>query len=831
MRHGLARRIVLVTEALFERSVPVVLWVAGQAHLHSGLRRRVAEFARRVPDKRLRLREEVAPERLMALAESQEGRELLRGRWSRDLADLITLIDSDPLAALARRILSQADRSPAAVSSVLFQTVVLDRLTAPLAAQRACLLAITATAQRLERSHQRSLLRRCIAILSQPFNPYEGNQMTTAARWAAASLLIAESSLDIEVLAEIREGNENEQALLDVIGGAIRARDTDRPGSVASVLDAADLNAEGAQLFCELCDTGFSSLEPVLGEHSVSEESRLASLWSACRQGLPFLAGFLLAGVILGAREVVKVPDGLYVDAGVALGALALLVATHVVSAQLSAERLPGSLARFSSQPWSVEAGYSAGLVMVASALLAQTFRYNDLWRQTATACLLLFTTCLIVMLITLVRRTDSTTAVIGFARDQRDRFRASGAKMGSIQATAQAGEERLNSLPWARYGGSEPLSERREPIRATANGFTAVKSAALKRLSERSLWQERELTLHVGGGLGTLVHRGKEIAAITPGRSIALPREELKLAKDAFQVQSETSVEECAESLAALAGLSGDLALHGNPGGSNRVCDALIDLLSTHLRACHQVRGEESGDSARVYPVNLALQSVLTAAVERIGRAENAQERRAMALLVRRVLSITIAGDGAISMAITALPRPGTRDLYDEELEVLWWAGARALELGHSPQMVLLEGQLERRMEAAAETSFTTPMEIAARLTMLNVWTDQLSAGSKWKWFWKHSAAAKQPYERELSAIRIGAAALLAGCASVALEVTIELKETELATWRTYIEHRGFASAEEFLSAQYGLLLGLNPAGAMVSFLDFTQRVAPLVP
>ena len=308
MRRPLTRRIAAAGATLLERAVPATLWVAGQPRIKMGLRRGAAELARRVPDGRLPLREDVSPEQLIALAESQEGRALLRGRWSGEPADLIALIDSESLVPLARKILAQPDRPPAAVSSVLFQTVVLNRLTAPLAAQRACLLAITATAQRLERSHQRSLLRRSIAIFSRQFNPYEANDMATAARWAAASLLIAESSLDAEVLVEIRKGDENKQALLDVIGGAIRARDTDRPGSVASVLEAAGLDADGARLFCELCDTGFSSFEPVLGEDTASEEGRFALLWSTLRQGLPYLAGFLLVGVILGAREVVEVP-------------------------------------------------------------------------------------------------------------------------------------------------------------------------------------------------------------------------------------------------------------------------------------------------------------------------------------------------------------------------------------------------------------------------------------------------------------------------------------------------------------------------------------------
>lgn len=773
---------------------------------------------------------EITKSRLVDLCEDAQLRELLVGKWVRSSREVINLIDSEDLVPFGRQILSNRERDAEDLSLALYRAVVLDRVTVALAAQRASLLAVADAAPRLARSHQASLLGRCIDLIAQPPDPYRRVDNEFAAREAATALLVADSSLDEKILTAIRTGDVNSQALLDIFAAAIRVRDTERPSSVAAVLETWKPEAEQALSFCQLADTGFSSVEPVIANSEIDQSGRLLGVGWFLRHLMPALVGLIVAGAIWLAREFLQVPDGPPLAPGVTLGALALLLATHVVSAQLSAERLPGSLARFSSQPPSVVAGYSAGFSMVAASLISQAAPHNYLWRQIAVANLLFFSGFLVATLITLVRRIDTTTAAVGFARDQGARFAASGRRMGAIQAASRDASKQLESLPWARYGGSEPLSERREPIRAGANGFSSIDLPKLMSLSERQPWRDRQLTLHVSGGLGTLVHRDSEMAAIIPSRDVSLSRTELRAVQDAFRVHSEAKVEECAESLTVLAGLSADLAAQGNPGGSNRVADALIDLLASHLRACHVVRGESAdAKSDEIYPVNLALQSVLTSSVRRIGDARTGEERRALAALVKRVLEISVAGDGAVTMAVNALPDARKRELLQEELEVVWNAGSRAMSFGTGMQTTFVNGDLERRMGEKA-TQLTTPMEIAARLTTLNVWVDQLSANMRWAWFWEKSEAASDSRERVLSAIRIGSASLLAGCASVALQVSLALKDEPFSDWRTYVQQEGVAQWESFLSQQSGYLLGADPEFALVQFLDFAPRAVAAV-
>jgi hypothetical protein len=744
---------------------------------------------------------------------------------------LIELVDDEDLIPFARRALGEVDQDPAALSLALYRTIVLDRLSAGQSALRACLLTVADVAPRLARSHQSSLLGRCIDLLARPFDPYQPPVLDLPAREAASALLVADSSLDEQVLAAIRGHSPGTQALLDIMGATVRARDTDRSGSVAAVLEAWRPGAEEAFSFCGLADTGFSATEAVIarGPERRAPRASAFAIWAA-RHLAPAAIGPALCGALLIARSSIDVPDGPPVAPGVALGALALLLATHVVSAQLSAERLPGSLARFSSQPPSVVAGYSAGFTMVAASLISLSAKQNHLWRQVATAELALFALFLGATLVTLVRRTDTTAAAVGFARDQGSRFAASGRRMGKIQAASLEASEELKALPWARVGGSEPLNERRETIRARSNGFSSIDTGRLAALTNREPWRARELTLHVGGGLGTLVHRDSELASIIPSRQARLPRAELRAARAAFRVHSESRVEECAEALSALTGLCADLAAQGNPGGSNRVADALIDLLGSHLRACHQARGEDPATaSGELYPVNLGLRSVLLTSVRRIGVARNAEERQVLGTVVRRALALSTAGDAAVTIAVNALPGPGERALSAEELAVIWDAGSRALAFGANVQTMFVNGDLGRRMKKGT-AQFTTPMEIAARLTTLHVWVDQLSADRRWEWFWEDSAAADAPRERVLSAFRIGSAALLAGCSSVALKVALALEGEDLSRWRDYLKNEGVSQWESFLSQQHGYLLGPDPEFAMVQFVDFAARVQAAV-
>ena len=644
-------------------------------------------------------------------------------------------------------------------------------------------------------------------------------------------MLISDTDLDRVLLEEIRQDPGRIDSLLDVAAGAIRSRDLDRPADLlASVLEATKPSVERALSFGELCDTGFSASDPVLSP----PRPRRTHPWLAwvSRHLIPLLLGVSLGALVFIVSKIpgVRLPSGLIINPGVALGALALLLATHVVSAQLAAERLPGSLARFSSQPRGVVAGYSTGFAMVAASLIAVRVPDDKLWLQIATVELAAFAASLLATLVALVRRTDPTAAAVGFARDQRLRFQSSGERMGSIQRASVIAQKEIESLPWARHGGSDPLNQRREPLLAPKQGFTEIRIARLQDLGEREPWRTRDLILHVGSGLGTLVHRDQELASIIPGREVQLAPEDRDRALRVFHVRSELAVEESAEALAALTKLTGDLASEGNPGGANRVADSLIGLLGEHLGACHAARDQASEeDQDEVFPVNLALQMVLTAAVQGIGEADTSLERRTLATIATRALGLSRAGDGGVTMALAALPDPAGRKLHPEEFDLIWEAGGQALRINDRGASAYVNTVLERWIKRA--DTATTSVEVASRLTILHIWINQHSADARWEWFRDQTEEFATDSVRRIAVARIGAAALLAGCASVAIRVALSLREEDLEQLRTHLHERAVSAWETFINGQYGFLLGTDPEQAMIDFLDFAEQALRAIP
>jgi hypothetical protein len=808
------------------------LVVAGFSQLPRCWRDLAARRAAAAPADRKPLRAGLSKQRLLALATDPKRRALLKARpHGDDLKATVSLIDAEDLVPLGREVLGSEARDPLEQSNVLYQALILDRATTSRPAMRACLLAVADCASRLQQSHQKSLLKRCLAIAGQPVDPYQPYSIVLAAREAAVDILIADSSLDEVVLSDIRADPAGSIALREVLGATLRSREEDRPAALAATLEAWRPKAPEAERFGELCDTGFSSRDPILAAQSGPHVSR-PGLWLSrvLRHGLPVVIGPMLALAVFLITHfdlTGKIFTGLLITPGLALGALALLVATHVVSAQLSAERLPGSLARFSSQPPSVVAGYSAGFSMVAASLVNLRGTDNDLWLQIATFELVVFAASLVAALIALVRRTDTTTAAVGFAADQRLRFASSGRRMGAIQIASIDAQAELESLPWARFGGSDPLSERREPILAASNGFAAIRFERLRALALERKWRDRDLVLHISGSLGTLVHREFELGSVIPGPAVNLSKAEWRRARRVFEVRSEAAIEETAEALSTLTRLAAELQRQGNPGGATRVSDALIDLLGTHLHACHLARGEHDRFAGeRLYAVNLALQAVLTSAGPAIAEAQTDAERRVLRAIVGRAIALSAVGDAAATIALGHLPNAGSRKLFGEELEMFWDAASHAIAFEQSTQLEFTLQRLEKWMAIQQGDEIPNPLEIAARLTMLNVWVNQHTAAARWEWFWEKTHPQAKEEGRRLSVVRIGAAALLSGCNSVAIKVALAIGGENLVALKSHIEKQNVSQWEGFLSQQYGYLLGENPAGAMATFLDFAGRV-----
>jgi hypothetical protein len=311
-------------------------------------------------------------------------------------------------------------------------------------------------------------------------------------------------------------------------------------------------------------------------------------------------------------------------------------------------------------------------------------------------------------------------------------------------------------------------------------------------------------------------------LGSVIPGGGVSLPIPELQQAQRLFRLHGDTEIEEATEALASLARLSGELAAEGNPGGSNRVADALLDLLERHLGACHRARDDGSTDRAATYPVDLVLRSVLVYATQRIGESRNSSEQNALSEIARRALGLSQSGDSAAVMVTTALPSARDRALTAPELELLWLAGVRAIALRTRSEWSIVSGSLEGYLQKPGSSSIT-PVEIAGRLVLYSIWADQFEAPQRWQWFWKATAKV-QTGERVLYAVRVGAAALLAGCISAAIRIAQDLQGENIEGLRTYIKEEDISARESLLSQMYGSLLGSDPEEAMTKFLDFTE-------
>jgi hypothetical protein len=826
MSETLRRAYRVVVEGISSRIVASALLIAGSSRLPRSLRSFGARVARHLPRRGLRIREGIGNDRLCALAENDDSRALLRGRPDHGLtpSTVIGLVEDEELVPLARVALAQSDQPLEETSTALYRTLVLDRATASRASIRACFLATSDLAGRLLPTHEQSIFDRCLAHLRQDVNPYEPASLIFAARQAGVSLLQRNSDFDSAALEVGRTDARSRQAVLDVLAAALRIRGPDRASGVTAALEAWKPSAQQARAFGELCDTGFSALDPVLRLRDRQLSDRVRLLFGRVfRHVVPLIVGpFVGLGAFWASHQLANLPDGLAISPAESLGALALLVAIHVVSAQLAAQRLPGSLARFSSQPPEVVSGYSTGLVLVATAWLTAGDHPNPHWQRAGTVALAMFGVFLVTTLVALMRRTDATAAAVGFARDRRAAFISAGRRMGRIQRLSVDGQRAITNFPFVRSGGSDPRGERRQPVVARRNGFSIVRLRRIRRLARRDVWRDRKLILHLAGGLGTLVHRREELAWVIPGPDAVLTPREFRSARRTVTVRDDEPIEESAEACSALLHLVISLARQGDPGGSARVADALITLLDHHLRACHRARGEAKRNE--VFPVNLALQATIRGAVRGITESQGESERAVLTGVITRALALSENGDAVITMTVNELPSPQKRPLDPAELDVLWETGARAVALDSS-EMSFVQTSLERGIEEQ-QSGTITPLEVASRLVTLNAWLNQFKVGDRWQWYWKAARGTARANERRMGAVRIGGACLLAGCISAAISVALDLKDEDLNALRARVTDERTSAWESFLSQSYGHLLGRDPEAAMTSFIDFAQRV-----
>jgi len=670
------------------------------------------------------------------------------------------------------------------------------------------------TAAALPEQEARALLGRALAIARSPIDPYGESGSVRNARGLVVNLLAERPELDDNIHMTLRlqagVGVPAPGGLLPLelrlLALAVRERSPDSGRALVTAGVAAGVS------LADLERVGFLADQPILRPAVVHSADRgkltaRAAAWFRAFM-LPWLWPPLLALVVAAGAEGhawPAVPKTWSLSDGVV--ALALLATVNVFTVQLSAQRLPGVVARSAGQPWMLTSSYSC---VVSSLLLLvgpDTPGHGPGRTWATTVLFAAFVLTLLLSILQFQKRTDAARATAAYVTATLPAARAAGRAFGRTQARAAVVRDALDSVPTVTISPDEIQGEWRSLARAHRRGILSPSRRDLRiLLSEPAFQAGTRLRLFVG--LGTIVRVGEHFAAIVPGRDQTIDRRLERKVRRRLAVRSSSGIEDVRRGAVALVQLALDLGQAGDVGTAERVSREAVRLVAEHISAARRTRAatlrrDTARASARssglragasptqaerrardneLAPIVPALREVLDVAA----RAHLASTGRfeAAANLITPLLDATGESDGAVSVLPFLVPQ-FTRGHSSPFaiMELLRLAGVRALELGASDPFRVVLDKLDR-LAAQEQTA-----DEAVLMTSILAATASGVDGA-----WASEALLRVPTQVEAlqrtqdwaSAVRrhalwrIGAAALMLGTYSVAVSAARLLHDVQ---------------------------------------------------
>lgn len=728
-----------------------------------------------------------------------------------------------PLAVIFGTVPAQ----PGDRGAALVEAIVLD-MAGGRSRLHAALLASRRVADQLTADQARSIFGRCLNLISQRIDPYAPEDLSMAARTAASALLVADSALDELILERIRQGQMVQELSL-VYAAGLQGRRAGFGNGLAAGLEALSSGVESAVTFARDSDRRFSALDEPLAKAgflaTVSRIRRTAWIWTeplwrllATAVAVVAPLAFGVAAALVFSRLITKLPSGTRVAPQAALAGFGILVAIHVLSSQLSAERLPGLIARKTSFPLGLATGYLGTLTLAVIALVRPSAQTARTLSHVEIGIIAALVVVVLGALATLISRLDPVRAVRSFERRERLSMRRSGRRLGKLQRSALSGRDLISSMAWARVALTEPRSERHVTMRAPRDGYLRLRARVVRRLARKESWSDERVRLYLVTPLGTRVVEQVEVLSVVPAEDQILDRNDLTRARRVVKVTTQRSIDRSSEVVGVLLGLSLTLARDGNVAGAESVATALLRLMRIHLDAMRGARGETPDEGT------IGLVPILrTAAVQSLRLLEDAYDanRREVILgLIDRLLWVTNNAD-AFPAFLATQTRVASNVSPDRgsALELLLWSsGTRAIETGDEVGLRAVQDEIARGL--AVYPSFDLLSGTLLQFAALN---RPNTAERYWKWHLDRVGV--DTARRCLVAIRAGASALLAGGATVATLISLDLPRLNAQVWREYFEDRAVADRETVRSNLYGELLGADPQQALEDFVSFAGR------
>jgi hypothetical protein len=763
-------------------------------------------------------------ERLLALRHDSELCSLLQPTGEIGVGRLLDVaIDQPNLDRAVRSRLRSADEQE--LSDELYRTIVLDQA----GAQPRLILAlslVTFTAAKLTGEHRRAIFARCLTIVLRPLDPYDGTAalISGSARQAAAAMLAVDSSFDEEIIAALSDttARANVQAL---VASALKERPDEAAERFASYATALAPSKESLIRFAEDCDAERSSLRTTAKRRRSARQRAIAAIRGLRPRGsaayvaavvLPALAALLLA--ILSKRATGGIVAA-GTEPGVAIGALALLAAVHVLGVQLAAQRLPGPIASATVATPLTLSAYVTGLLVLIASLLGKEKPSPD-WNPALVASGLLVILIVLAITTTLLslRGTTIAPAAESVGRRRIRQARRSGTRIGRLHRASSEVHELLGTEASLRQFISPQENTHRIRVLAPATGFMRVDAGRVKEAVATSRWHSGDLRLDLLVISGVRVNTGQEIASIVPSAGSDVHDNEIAGVEQALSVRKERALERCGELCVTLCSQLPRLVRAGDPGGAARVTQVLLDLLDAHAAADRRQCAPTEG-LAQVSPV---LVHTVEQAVADIRNANADNEREMTGRLLKALIERSGRYDampGMVAMKLTS-----ARTL--PEFDVLYRAGCRAAFTGSNSGLLAAQEAFARLTAGSTEIA-RYANENAARLVLYCASVAPRLSRAAWSRWW--AAAASAPIgDRHRLAARIGAGSVPVGNLSLAVEVAVALRDTN-ADFDALIasSHRPEQAAfERFLSENYGRLLGTDVEQRLVDFLTFAKTV-----
>lgn len=767
------------------------------------LRRRLVPLAMRTPaisERGLGLLD--APG-LAEAAQDARLRPLLRTPGQCDVdRDLIKDVLGKPRLqpALVRHLRASA---PERWSTVLYEVIVLDRAGGADAVAGA-LAMVGSLAGSLVPQHERAIFGRCIELLRVPLDPYSpaSGELTAAAREASGALLAEDATLDDTAAEALATGGA--PLLRAAVASAVKASGSEGPRRFLTYVRKLSPDPEALVRFAEDCDSRRSAADPPLREVLAGPSAALrimSRVWPAARVMAPLCVGPALAlalGLALSALEGRLI--AVTIDPSVAVGALAVLAAVHVLAVQLAATTLPGVVAASVVAPPLIVMAYGLGITMLVLTLLARADP-PPTWHPATAAAILL-----VIFMVSVVAGTVSALSATGRARAAEAaarRGRALAIRSGrTVDRMRQQGvdvEAAVSNKPYLRSHMSPDETAPRQALKAGRAGYLALHVARLEELGEQRAWRDGELHLDVFARPGRELSRGEEYAAIVPAARAAVSGAEFRRASAAFAVERHEDLERFTELSAALAGQVVRLAREGDLSSARRLMDVTQTLLRLHL---HEAGAEET----EANPASPALTAVVNRLLATVATSDSEEVRQLCIDWVEELLRSAGKSDPVI-LLISARAIPDGRPTLSQ-LSLLYAAAQRAIALSSDGDVSIIQSTLHG-LVAGSDKPARYANETAGRVVQYSAAADPLHSRRAWT-RWLENSTGAPPADRTMITARIGAAAWRVGNLSLAAEAALSLEpSTDLQRLRERVHDRETADRENLISRLFGRPLG----------------------